>query len=75
MFNNCNSLAKAKLIGTKYNISYANCKLSANELVEIFNGLATVVGQTITISGNWGASLLTQQQKDIAINKGWSIII
>jgi hypothetical protein len=48
-------------------------RLGQAELVEIFNNLATVSGQTITISGNWGASLLTAGERAIAINKGWTI--
>jgi hypothetical protein len=47
--------------------------LSAPELVEIFNNLVTTTGQTITISGNWGASLLTPAERAIATGKGWTI--
>jgi hypothetical protein len=49
-------------------------RLGAVELVEIFNNLATVVGQTITISGNWGASLLTAPERAIATGKGWVLV-
>lgn len=73
MFYNCKSLSKANMVGTKVSISYINCRLSKQALVDIFNNLATVTGQTITITGNWGASLLTADDRLIATNKGWTI--
>jgi hypothetical protein len=39
MFLTCRSLAKATLDGTKVAISYLNCKLATDELVDIFNYL------------------------------------
>ena len=74
IFYNCNTLSKAVFQGTKETISYANCRLSKQAIVDIFNGLASgVTGKTITISGNWGTQYLTQTDRDIAINKGWTI--
>ena len=74
MMGNCRSLSKAAFVGSKVSISYQNCKLSAAALVEIFENLASgVSGQTITISGNWGAPLLTPEQRAIATDKGWTI--
>jgi hypothetical protein len=49
-------------------------RLGQAELVEIFTNLATVVGQTITISGNWGASLLTAPERAICTDKGWTLV-
>jgi hypothetical protein len=69
----CVSLSRSQITGTSRTISYANMRLGQAELVEIFNNLATVVGQTITISGNWGAALLTAPERAIALNKGWTI--
>lgn len=51
-----------------------NCQLSQTELVNIFTNLAIVVGKTINITGNWGASALTLADRDIAILKGWTIV-
>ncbi len=74
MLSGCRSLSKAAFEGSKVSISYQNCKLSASALVEIFENLASgVTGQTITITGNWGAALLTPEQRAIATNKGWTI--
>ena len=76
MFTGCFSLASAPLVGTKFNISYTNCKLSRSALVAIFNGLADLTGgtaRTITITGNFGAAQLTQADRDIALNKNWTI--
>ena len=73
MFNYCFSLSTAALLGTSTNISYQNCRLSRQALVDIFNNLATVTGKTITITGNWGAADLSASDRDIATNKGWTI--
>ena len=73
MFAGCYSLSTAALLGTSTNISYQDCRLSRQALVDIFNGLATVTGKTITITGNWGAQYLTTQDRNIATNKGWTI--
>ena len=76
MFQFCVSLTSAQLAGTKFNISYTNCKLSRSALVAIFNGLANLTGsttQTITITGNFGAVQLTQADRGIALNKNWTI--
>jgi hypothetical protein len=44
-------------------------------LVDIFNGLKSgVSGQTITITGNWGAQYLDATDRAIATNKGWTIV-
>jgi surface protein len=74
MFGNCYALSKGTLSGTKATISYINCKLSQLALVDIFNGLVTVAGPTITITGNWGASSLTVGERAIATDKGWTIV-
>jgi surface protein len=74
VFMSSYSLQRGELAGTKSTISYSGCKLSANALTDIFNGLATIAGQTITITGNWGTPLLTAAQKLIATDKGWTIV-
>ena len=69
----CHSLSAGALSGTSYDISYENCRLSRQALVDIFNGLATVSGATINIMGNWGIEDLTTEDRNIATNKGWII--
>jgi len=73
IFRSCSSLASAPLSGTAISISYAGCNLARDEIVAIFNGLATVTGQTITITGNWGVANLTDADRKIATDKGWAI--
>jgi surface protein len=73
---NANLLSRIK--GTGYNalFSVGFSNLGPDALVEIFEGLNDRTGLTslaVTISGNWGAALLTQAQRDIALNKNWTI--
>lgn len=75
MFSNNLSLIQSNITGMRYTHSYLNCKLSRTELVNIFNNLGTAVGaQTITITGNYGASSLTAGERAIATGKGWTIV-
>lgn len=75
MFNGCTYLQRARLVGTPYNISYLNCNLYRDGLVEIFTGLPTISnGSSITITGNPGVSSLTADDNLIATSKGWTII-
>lgn len=75
LFANNFSLIQSNVTGMRYTHTYANCKLSRTELVDIFNNLGTAVGaQTITISGNYGASSLTAGERAIATGKGWTIV-
>lgn len=75
MFSNNLSLVQSNVTGMRYTHSYVNCKLSRTELVNIFNNLGTAVSaQTITITGNYGASALTALERAIATGKGWTIV-
>jgi hypothetical protein len=73
------SLSKGALSGTAAAaISYHGCKLSKQALVDIFTALGTATGateasRTITITNNWGASLLTTEDRLIATDKNWII--
>ena len=50
--------------------------LDRQALVQLFNDLPTVsAGQIISIVGATGAGDLTQDDKDIALNKGWSLTL
>jgi hypothetical protein len=56
-------------------VSFQNCQLSRDAIVEIFNNLATVTtAQTITITGNWGVTALSAADLLIATNKGWVVV-
>jgi hypothetical protein len=72
IFNACPSLARAPVTGARFSFSVASCKLSAAALNEIFTGLPTVTGQTITVTGNYG---INQAGYDptIATAKGWTV--
>jgi hypothetical protein len=68
----CNSLARAPVTGARFSFSVASCKLSAAALNEIFTGLPTVTGQTITVTGNYGISQ-AGYDPTIATAKGWTV--
>ncbi len=70
MFNLCPSISRGTLNGTAQIISYSACKLSGAALDEIYTNLATVVGKTITVSGNWGTAT---DNPTIATAKGWTV--
>jgi hypothetical protein len=44
IFLNCSSLSQGRTNGIRFNISYANCKLSTSALNDIFTGLGTASG-------------------------------
>jgi hypothetical protein len=69
-FANCPSLARSQVTGVAFTHSYTNCALSATALDEIYTNLPTVVGQTITVSGNWGT---TGDTPATASGKGWTV--
>lgn len=54
----------------RFSFSVAFCKLSAAALNEIYTNLPTVVGQTITVSNNYGT---TGDNPAIATAKGWTV--
>ena len=65
----CFSL-KRMLMPFRFTFSVANAKMSANALNEMFSILPTVTGQTVTITGNYGASTC---DTTIATAKGWTV--
>jgi hypothetical protein len=73
-FNNmvagCRNLTRNQMANINFTISMADCKLSANALNEIYTKLPTVVGQTITVTGNYGTS---GDDPTIATAKGWTV--
>ena len=70
MFQTCNSLARIEAKDFKFTFSVASCKLSATALDEIYTNLPTVVGQTITVTGNYGTAT---DNPAIATAKGWTV--
>ena len=57
-------------------VSFANCQLSRDALVEIFTNLvdrSSTTSANINITGNWGATALSTADRDIALNKNWTI--
>ena len=68
----CSQLARAQIFGMRFSFSVASCKLSAVALNEIFTALPTVVGQTITVTGNYGINQ-TGYDPPIATAKGWVV--
>jgi surface protein len=72
---NCNSLDRTNIV-CRVSVNFNNCQLSRAELVNIFNNLldrSATTAANINISGNWGASALTTTERDIALNKNWTI--
>ena len=69
---NCSSLTRAPITGMRFSFPVAGCRLSAAALNEIFTGLPTVTGRTITVTGNYG---INQAGYDptIATAKGWTV--
>jgi surface protein len=69
-----NSLNRCQMVFQR-TVSFANCQLSRDAIVEIFNNLAVVTtAQTITITGNWGVTALSAADLLIATNKGWVVV-
>lgn len=69
-FPGLSSCFDMNLANTKFTFSIASCKLSANALNKIYTSLPTVVGQTITVTGNWGTA---NDTPSIATAKGWTV--
>jgi surface protein len=70
---NSNSLNRCQMVFQR-TVSFNNCQLSRDAIVEIFNNLAVVVLATITITGNWGVTALSAADLLIATSKGWTVI-
>ena len=69
-FTTCYSLSRCQATGIAKTISFASCSIGATELDEIYTNLATVTGQTITVTGNYGTS---GDDPTIATAKGWTV--
>jgi surface protein len=71
----CNSLNRIQIAFARQ-VSITNCQLSKTALVEIFTNLvdrSATTAANINITGNWGATALSVGDRDIALNKNWTI--
>jgi surface protein len=66
----CRSISRIEAKNFNFTFSVANCKLSGAALDEIYTNLPTVVGQTITVTGNYGTAT---HDPTIATGKGWTV--
>ena len=66
------SLRRIRISGMRFSFSVASSQLSAAALNEIFTGLPTVTGQTITVTGNYGVGG-AGYNPGIATAKGWTV--
>jgi len=72
-FSNCFSLRKLRMPGMGATFSISGCNMQRQELVDLFNDLATVSSKTITITNNPGVADLTAADLLIATSKGWTV--
>ena len=70
MYSGCNNLSSITTTGFKFSFTVASCKLAADLLDALYSGLATVTGQTITVTSNWGT---VGDTPSIATAKGWTV--
>jgi hypothetical protein len=74
-FSSCVVLAAAPLQGSTRSLSFWGCALDRAALLQLFSGLATVSdGQSLDISSNPGLAELTEDDRQIATGKGWTLI-
>ena len=74
--NACNSLNRCEMVFAR-TVSFTNCQLSRDAIVEIFNNLVDrtlTTSATITITGNWGVTALSAGDLLIATNKNWVVV-
>jgi GH24 family phage-related lysozyme (muramidase) len=72
-FNNCRSLRKLRLPNISVSFTIFGCALLRPELIDLFDDLATVPGQTLIITGNPGVADLLPADLLIATSKGWTV--
>jgi hypothetical protein len=72
-FSGCFSLRKLRMPGMGATFSITGCNMQRQELVDLFNDLATISTRTITITNNPGVADLTAADLLIATNKGWTV--
>jgi hypothetical protein len=70
LFNACPSIARIQATGFNFTFSVASLKLGGTQLDEIYTNLPIAVGQTITVTGNYGTAT---DNPAIATAKGWTV--
>ena len=74
MFSNCTKLTEIHMTGMKVSFSISASTLFTREaLVEILNNLATVTSTKTLTMGSKNLAKLTDEDKAIATNKGWTL--
>lgn len=74
-FSNCVVLAAAPLQGIARDLSFWGCALDRAALLQLFYGLAQVSdGQSLDIGSNPGLAELTEDDRQIATGKGWTLL-
>jgi hypothetical protein len=69
-FTSCTLLARLENCQIPVSFSIASCRFGAAELDELYTDLPTVVGQTVTVTSNYGAA---SDDPTIATAKGWTV--
>lgn len=70
----CSNLRRFRGTGMRFSISFLNCQLTRDAIVEVFTNLGTASGaQTVTVTGNPGAASLSGADLAIATGKGWTV--
>ena len=74
MFYNCKNLIEIHMTGMKVSFSISDAtKFTESALVEILNNLATVESTQTLKMGSTNLAKLTDEEKAIATNKGWTL--
>lgn len=74
MFYKCNSLKSILMTGMKASFSIsASTQFEESDLVTILNNLATVTSTKTLTMGSTNLAKLTDEEKAIATNKGWTL--
>jgi len=75
MFNGCSNLEAGALSGTNVSIGYYQTALGSGAVMDVFNNLASgVTGQTIDMRYAPGVYVLTEEERNIPISKGWTLL-
>lgn len=74
IFYNCNKLEQIHMTGMKVNFNIsASTLFTRDALLEILNNLATVTTTRTLTMGSTNLAKLTDEDKSIATNKGWTL--
>ena len=74
MFSGCRSLKKVHMTGIKVNLDISSStKFEKTDLLEIINNLEPVSYSRILKMGSTNLAKLTDEEKAIATNKGWTL--